>query len=91
MIISNYKNIILVSALLMSAAAVASPAISNCNCSKAVTMGECNNEKAKGPSWWGWLTSDKSSQLHFYQLLELLHVDDDKSVSSDVQDKKQIS
>lgn len=48
-----------------------------CDCkSKSIVKEECKPNQVQSPSWWKWLTSNKSSQLHFFQLIELLHTND---------------
>ena len=78
MILSTMKKALTISALLACMTAMAVPEFSNCGCKqndKSVAL-KCDNKKVEGPSWWAWLTNQKSSQFHFLDLVELLHVDD---------------
>jgi len=87
MIISNTKLIIAVM-LFSASAAVASP-INTLGCNsqnsdalmKQVSTAESRD---KSPTWWNWFTSNESSQFHFFQLMELLHSNDDKVTSAKV-------
>lgn len=85
MIISKYKKIISFSVFFISASALSAPVVNDCPCknNKTVTVKECPSAKVSSPSWWDWITSNKSSRFHFFQLLELIHNDDGKSVTSD--------
>jgi len=76
MVISKKKLIIVVS-MLFAGSALAMPTM-NCGCkTTTIKVAECQQSKVQSPSWWGWLTNNKSSQLHFFQLIELLHTTDD--------------
>ena len=90
MIISKTKVITI--AILFSATAALAKPISNCGCASTtsqVNISSCNMtevSKDKSPTWWNWLTSNESSQFHFFQLMELLHSNDDNITSVNLTD-----
>lgn len=72
----NCKKIIVLSTVIFAGSALALPS-NSCGCkTNKVVMEECKSNQVQSPSWWKWLTSNKSSQLHFFQLIELLHTND---------------
>ncbi|NVK25168.1 MAG: hypothetical protein HWE10_09600 [Gammaproteobacteria bacterium] len=81
MIISKTK--LLTTSILFStfiaSAAFAAPSEVKFNDCQAKIM-EAN--KQKSVTWWAWLTNNQSSQFHFFQLMELLHGDDDAADTS---------
>lgn len=49
-------------------------ATSECECnSNKVKLSSCETQQVPTPTWWNWLTKNNSSQLHFFQLVELMH------------------
>jgi hypothetical protein len=75
MVTSNAK-LLLAIGLLFAGSALAIPTV-GCSCkSNALDAQVCQQKRAQGPSWWGWITNNKSSQFHFFQLIELLHTND---------------
>jgi len=83
MIISTFKKVLLIGSVSICMTAVAMPANMSCSCndSKAIA-GNCDVTTVSGPSWWTWLTKNRSSQLHFFDLVELLH-DNDEVMTTD--------
>lgn len=50
----------------------------SCYSNKEFSIAECATAEINNPSWLHWITSYKSSQFHFFQLLELIHMNDVK-------------
>lgn len=49
-------------------------ATSECECnSNRVKLSSCEAQQEPTPTWWNWLTKNNYSQLHFFQLVELMH------------------
>ncbi len=44
----------------------------DCGCEVSATN-QCQLAEVKKPTWWGWLTDNKSTQFHFFQLIELIY------------------
>lgn len=87
------KLIIVLTSLLLATSLTAG---TDCNCNRGKLVLEgCKASKAKEPSWWGWLTTNRSSQLHFFQLIELLHSQQepmqDKTAANNDADKDNMS
>lgn len=78
MSISKYKKTLIVSILLTVASVptVFNSTDEHCYSNKLFSINECTIAVVDNPSWWHWITSYKSSQFHFFQLLELIHVND---------------
>lgn len=73
MIISNTKKVVLASLLVTASGVFAVPVNSSCGCPSSDEQVSCEPAQVQSPSWWDWLTSNKSSQFHFFQLMELMH------------------
>ncbi len=68
------KRLIIGISLLFAGSAMA---VSSCSCENSNSeILKCQQSAAQGLTWWNWLTNNKSSQLHFFQLIELLHIHD---------------
>ena len=84
------KTLTIIGALVFAGGALALP--TSCGCkTNTLVLEECKANKVQSPSWWGWITNNKSSQLHFFQLIELLHTndaEDTKNTSAKLDDKK---
>jgi hypothetical protein len=76
--ISKYKKIIGVTLVLTLATVftVFNITDNSCYSNKVFSINECTTAKINTPNWWNWITSYKSSEFHFFQLLELIHVND---------------
>ena len=83
MSISTIKKILIVSSVTVCMTAIAMPANLSCGCShaKAISV-NCTSATVNKPSWWSWLTKNESSQFHFFDLVELLHVNSDVDTSN---------
>ena len=87
MIISKTK-LFAIAILFTATTAIAVPT-NMCGCpTQKANFETCNAtviDKEKSPTWWNWLTNNKSSQFHFFQLMELLHHNDTKDTSASVE------
>ncbi|MDA8621830.1 hypothetical protein N9L48_04205 [Psychrosphaera sp.] len=36
----------------------------------------CEQAEVKKVTWWGWLTDNKTTQFHFFDLIELMYADE---------------
>lgn len=71
------NNKLVVAALLVFAGGSLAMPMDQCSCNSGnIKLTSCQTNEVQSPTWWGWLTSNKSSQLHFFQLVELLHTHD---------------
>lgn len=62
--------------LIFAGGSIAMP-MEQCSCNTTnIKLDSCQSNKVQSPTWWSWLTSNKYSQLHFFQLVELLHTND---------------
>ena len=83
MIISTFKKLLLVGSVSLCMTAMAMPTNLSCSCSETKAIdSSCAVQTVDGPSWWGWLTKNRSSQFHFFDLVELLN-NSDKLVTTD--------
>lgn len=74
--IDLHKKLIIVLSIFVTSNAFAMKD-DRCACHKAeIKFSECQPEKPQSLTWWDWLTNNESTQLHFYQLIELLHTTD---------------
>jgi len=78
MIISKYKKKLAVILVFTLAVTFTIFNITEHSCynNKVFSITECATAEINNPSWLNWITSYKSSQFHFFQLLELIHVND---------------
>ena len=78
MIISKYKKTLGVSLVLFLTVTftIFNTIEHSCYNNKVFSITECAMTEVNNPSWLNWITSYKSSQFHFFQLLELIHVND---------------
>jgi hypothetical protein len=89
------KRLTLKIAVSIAALFIARAAYANidCDCPSMKNHIECQAESnSKSPTWWDWITGDKSSQLHFFQIIELLNSDSQGQHSANirqVQDNKE--
>ncbi len=37
---------------------------------------DCQLSEVKKVTWWGWLTDNKTTQFHFFDLIELMYADE---------------
>jgi len=83
MIISTFKKALILGSFTICMTAAAMPVNLSCGCSdKKAIQKTCNVKNVNGPSWWGWLTNNQTSQFHFFDLVELLH-DDEMTFEND--------
>lgn len=67
----------MIAALFVFAGGSLAMPMDKCGCNTDnVKLSSCQANKVQSPTWWSWLTSNKSSQMHFFQLVELLHTHD---------------
>ncbi len=79
--IALQKKLIIVLSMLLSSNAYAMKD-DGCACNKVdIKFTECPKAKVQSVTWWDWLTNNESTQLHFYQLIELLHTTSDGEVN----------
>lgn len=91
---SKYIRLITLSAILFSVTLFTVPVVKSYMCQKdsSFPSTDCPVDQAKTTSLWDWIISSKSSQFHFFQLLELIHNYDNVSGSiSDNQELRQHS
>ena len=70
------KTLFIALMLVFAGGCIAMP-MEQCSCNTSnIKLDSCQSNKVQSPTWWGWLTSNKYSQLHFFQLVELLHTND---------------
>lgn len=82
--VALHKKLIIVLSLAATSNAFAAT-IDNCRCYKnKIKFNQCQTASSQSLTWWDWLTSNKSTQLHFYQLIELLHSTETKFNDSTV-------
>lgn len=78
------KKLIIATLFVFAGSALAIP-MGQCGCnSGSVELKTCQANEVQSPTWWSWLTNNKSSQLHFFQLVELLHTHDVEVKTSNV-------
>ena len=91
MAVSTYK-IALISGVLsftICASATAVPANVSCQCKTSANLASCQDAEAQSPSWWRWITNSSTTQLHFFDLLELLHNKDADKVAMNTNTNKE--
>ena len=78
MITSKLSKVIILSTILFGV--FTSVCANNSECSCELTLqNTCKEADVKTPTWWSWLTDSKSSQFHFFELIELIYSDENTS------------
>lgn len=79
MILTTLKSIALSITLMFNGNSLANSNEQACQCPTAQLEANCNEQSIKQPSWLDWMFNKTSNQFHFFQLMELIHANDELS------------